>query len=161
MRKQNLEKLLAPSLEALGYKVWGVELNRAFKGGLLRVYIEKDGGVTIDDCAIATRQISAILDVEDPIAGNYTLEVSSPGMNRPLYTKEQFLAFVGYRAKIKLKFMFEKRKNFEGTLLAIEADELILKTDDIDEEYCFPLESIDSARVVANFDFLKNKGKNQ
>lgn len=155
MRKQDLEKLLAPSLEVLGYQVWGVELNPALKGGLLRVYIEKDGGVSIDDCTIASRQISALLDVEDPIAGAYTLEVSSPGMNRPLYTKEQFLAFIGHRIKIKLRFMFERRKNFEGTLLAIEADEVILKTDDIDEEYCFPFESIDSARVVANFDFLK------
>lgn len=161
MRKQDLENLFAPSLKTLGYEVWGVELNRAAKGGLLRVYIEKEGGITIDDCAIATRQISSLLDVEDPIAGNYTLEVSSPGMNRPLYTKEQFIEFVGHKVKIKLRIMFEKRKNFEGILLAVENDEVILKLDDEDEEYCFPIESIDSAKLVANFDFSKNKGKDQ
>lgn len=155
MRKQDLEKLFIPSLELLGLEVWGVELRKSAKGGLLRVYIEKDGGVTIDDCSLATRQISGILDVEDPISGNYTLEVSSPGMNRPLYTKEQFTKFIGDRVKIKLRIMFEKRKNFEGRLLGVEEEDIILKLDEEDEEYCFPMETIEKANLVANFDFSK------
>jgi len=110
---EELQALLAPVVVALGYECWGIEFSAQGRHSMLRVYIDKEGGVLVDDCAIVSRQISGVLDVEDPIAVEYTLEVSSPGMERPLFTIEQFAKYAGEQVKIKLRSPFEGRRNFQ------------------------------------------------
>ena len=117
---EQLQALLAPVVEALGYECWGLEFLSQGRHSLLRVYIDKADGILIEDCETVSRQVSGVLDVEDPISGEYTLEVSSPGMDRPLFTLEQFARYVGEQVKIKLRVPFERRRNFQGVLRGVE-----------------------------------------
>ncbi len=141
-----IQELVEPAVVGLGLELWGVEFHSAGKSSLLRIYIDSPEGVTVDDCARVSHQVSGILDVEDPIPEHYTLEVSSPGMDRPLFTLKQFEAFRGYRAQIKLRVPFEGRRNFKGLLSGVEGDEVLLIVDD--EEYLLPIDYIDRANVV-------------
>ncbi|MBS5841860.1 MAG: transcription termination/antitermination protein NusA, partial [Pseudomonas sp.] len=118
---EQLQALLAPVVVALGYECWGIEFSAQGRHSMLRVYIDKEGGVLVDDCAIVSRQISGVLDVEDPIAVEYTLEVSSPGMERPLFTLEQFAKYAGEQVKIKLRSPFEGRRMSKEVLLVVES----------------------------------------
>lgn len=145
-----LEALFQPAIEALGCQLWGVELQLSAKPRLLRVYIDKEDGVNVDDCAKVSRQLSANLDVEDVIPGEYRLEVSSPGMDAPLFKLEQFQQYIGYELQIKLRMAFEGRRKFKGILRRIENEELIVEVDD--EEFFLPVETVDTARVVPHFD---------
>ena len=104
---EQLQALLAPVVEALGYECWGVEFLSQGRHSLLRVYIDHANGVLVGDCEKVSRQISGVLDVEDPISSEYTLEVSSPGMDRPLFTLEQFARHAGELVKSKLRSPFE------------------------------------------------------
>ncbi|MCL7571001.1 ribosome maturation factor RimP, partial [Pseudomonas aeruginosa] len=108
---EQLQALLAPVVEALGYECWGVEFISQGRHSVLRVYIDRPEGILIDDCEAVSRQVSGILDVEDPISGEYTLEVSSPGMDRPLFTLEQFAKHAGEQVKIRLRSPYEGRRN--------------------------------------------------
>src|SRR5690554_4251416 len=99
--EQVLQELVAPAVEALGFELWGLEYHSRNRQTLLRIFIDGPDGVTVDDCAAVSRQISAVMDVEDPIAGEYTLEVGSPGLDRPLYTLEQFQRYVGEPVKLR------------------------------------------------------------
>jgi len=145
-----LEALFEPAINALGCSLWGIELHLTSKPRLLRVYIDKEEGVNVDDCAKVSRQLSANLDVEDTVSGEYRLEVSSPGMDRPLFKLAHFEEHVGYEVQIKLRMAFERRKNFKGILRRVENEELILEIDD--EEFTLPIELVDNARLVPNFE---------
>jgi len=101
-QNQALLDLFGPEVAAIGYELLGIELNQNGHGSILRVYIDKDDGIMIDDCVLVSQQLAGLLDVEDPIKGNYELEVSSPGLDRPLFTIEQFNKFVGDTVKLKL-----------------------------------------------------------
>ncbi len=147
---EQLQALLAPVVEALGYQCWGVEFISQGKHSLLRVYIDHADGVLIEDCEKVSRQISAILDVEDPIPGEYTLEVSSPGMDRPLFTLEQFTAHVGEQVKIRLRSPYEGRRNFQGLLRGVEDQDIVVQVDQ--HEYLLPIDSIDKANIIPRFD---------
>ena len=129
-RQQSLSKLIQPVIEALGCQLWGVDFSSQGRRSLLRIYIDKAGGVSLDDCEKVSRQISSLLDVEDPIAGHYTLEVSSPGMDRPLYHLEQFQQYIGQQVSIKLIRGFEGRKNFSGQLTAVKNSEVVIQVGD-------------------------------
>jgi len=144
-----IQELIEPSVAGLGLELWGVEFHSAGKSSLLRIYIDGPEGVTVDDCARVSHQVSGILDVEDPISEHYTLEVSSPGVDRPLYTLAQFEAYRGHRAQIKLRVPFEGRRNFKGLLNGVEGDEVLLIVDD--EEYLLPIDYIDRANLVPQF----------
>lgn len=148
-KETRLEEMLAPVVESLGCDFWGLELRMQGKQSLLRIFIEKEAGIAVEDCENVSRQVSSVLDVEDPIAGEYTLEVSSPGMDRPLFTLEQYARYVGENVSLKLRVAFEGRRNFAGALTAIENDEIVLLVDS--EEYILPFELIDKARVVPKF----------
>ena len=137
-----LTDLLKPSVEMLGFELLGVELN----SGVVRLYIDCDAGVTVDNCAYVSRQVGAVLDVEDPIAGNFTLEVSSPGLDRRLFSLDQFAAFAGTEVKLKLKRAFEGKRKFRGQLRGVEGDEIIVGNGD--DEILFPFEVIERANVV-------------
>lgn len=147
---EQLQALLAPVVEALGYQCWGVEFISQGRHSLLRVYIDHPNGILIDDCEKVSRQISGVLDVEDPISGEYTLEVSSPGMDRPLFTLEQFAAHVGAQVKIRLRSPYEGRRNFQGVLRGVEEQDVVVQVDN--HEYLLPIESIDKANIIPSFD---------
>lgn len=147
---EELQALLAPVVVALGYECWGIEFSSQGRHSMLRVYIDKEGGVLVDDCAIVSRQISGILDVEDPISSEYTLEVSSPGMERPLFTIEQFASFAGEQVKIKLRSPFEGRRNFQGFLRGVEEQDVVVQVDE--HEYLLPIDLIDKANIIPKFD---------
>ncbi|WP_160082501.1 ribosome maturation factor RimP [Pseudomonas sp. 8AS] len=147
---EQLQALLAPVVESLGYECWGVEFLSQGRHSLLRVYIDQPDGVLVEDCEKVSRQISGVLDVEDPIASEYTLEVSSPGMDRPLFTLEQFAKHIGEQVKIKLRSPFDGRRNFQGLLRGVEEQDVVVLVDD--HEYLLPIDLIDKANIIPRFD---------
>ena len=149
-----IEKLVAPSLEALGYEVVRVFLSGGQRGKL-QIMIERlDGAdLTIDHCAEASRAISALLDVEDPIAGAYTLEVSSPGIDRPLTRLKDFQRFAGFEARIELDRPRSGRRRFKGRLLGTEGDDVRLRLDE-GEEFRVSFEEISKAKLVLTDELL-------
>ena len=147
---EQLQALLAPVIEALGYQCWGIEFLSQGRHSLLRVYIDKADGILIDDCEIVSRQLSGVLDVEDPITSEYTLEVSSPGMERPLFTIEQFAKFAGEQVRIKLRSPFEGRRNFQGLLRGVEEQDIVVQVED--HEFLLPIDMIDKANIIPSFD---------
>ncbi len=144
-RTAELSEMLEPAITALGYTLWGIEYVPQGKHSLLRVYLDKEGGIDIEDCAQASRQISSILDVEDPISGEYTLEVSSPGIDRVLFNLDQFREYLGWYVQLRLAENFENRRKFAGQLKAIVDDEIVLIIGD--EEYTIPYELIEKANL--------------
>ena len=147
---EQLQALLAPVVEALGFQCWGIEFLSQGRHSLLRVYIDKEGGILIEDCEAVSRQLSGVLDVEDPISSEYTLEVSSPGMDRPLFVLEQYAAHVGEQVKIKLRSPFEGRRNFQGLLRGVEEQDVVVQVDD--HEYLLPIDLIDKANIIPRFE---------
>ena len=147
---EQLQALLAPVVEALGYVCWGVEYISQGRHSLLRVYIDHPNGILVEDCEAVSRQVSGVLDVEDPITNEYTLEGSSPGMDRPLFTLEQFAAHAGEQVKVKLRSPFEGRRNFQGLLRGVEDQDVVVQVDE--HEYLLPIEMIDKANVVPRFE---------
>ncbi|MDZ7851857.1 MAG: ribosome maturation factor RimP [Halomonas sp.] len=144
-----LHALIEPVVSAMGFELWGIDHLSQGKHSRLVIYIDHPDGVSVDDCADISRQVSAVLDVEDPVPGEYRLEVSSPGMDRPLFTLEQFERYAGHVVAMKLRLPFDGRRKFQGLLAGVESDEVLLQIDG--EEYCFPIEGIDQARVVPQF----------
>lgn len=149
VKEGRLKSMLADAVVSMGCDFWGLELLQRGKESLLRVFIEKEGGVGVDDCANVSRQISSVLDVEDPISNEYTLEVSSPGMDRPLFSLEQFRMYVGQKVSVKLRVPFEGRRRFSGKLNGVEGEDIVVQVDA--DEYLLPFESIDKAHVVPQF----------
>lgn len=148
-KQTQLEALLEPVVNALGCELWGLDYLAQGKKSVLRIYIEKEGGVLLEDCEQVSRQISATLDVEDPISGEYTLEVSSPGMDRPLFTLDQFKRYLGETVAVRLRVAFEGRRKFSGVLKGVEDDEIVLEVDN--EEYLLPFELLDKANIIPRF----------
>ena len=147
---EQLQALLAPVVEALGYECWGVEFLSQGRHSLLRVYIDHANGILVEDCEKVSRQVSGVLDVEDPISSEYTLEVSSPGMDRPLFTLDQFARHVGKQVKIKLRVPYEGRRNLQGLLRGVEEQDVVILVED--HEYLLPIDSIDKANIIPRFD---------
>lgn len=147
---EQLQAMLAPVVESLGYQCWGVEFISQGRHSVLRIYIDHANGILVDDCEVVSRQVSAVLDVEDPISSEYTLEVSSPGMDRPLFTLEQFAKHVGEQVKIKLRSPFEGRRNFQGLLRGVEEQDVVVLVDD--HEFLLPIDMIDKANIIPRFD---------
>nr|WP_281376045.1 ribosome maturation factor RimP [Halomonas cerina] len=145
-----MHALIEPVVSTMGFELWGIDHLSQGKHSRLVIYIDHPDGVNVEDCADVSRQVSAVLDVEDPIAGEYRLEVSSPGMDRPLYTLDQFSRYAGHTISLRLRVPFDGRRKFQGLLAGVESDEVLLQLDG--EEYCFPIESIDQARIVPQFD---------
>lgn len=149
-RIEELETLLAPAAQEQGCELWGVEFLQQGRRHVLRLFIDSEEGVTVEHCERVSRLASALLDVEDLVAGAYTLEVSSPGMDRPLFHLSQYRRFIGQPAAIRLKMPYQGRRNFKGWLMAIEDDEVVLRVDD--KEYLLPFESIDKANLIPVFE---------
>jgi ribosome maturation factor RimP len=144
-----LKALLQPVVEALGCELWGLQLESGGKRKLLRIYIDREEGIGVEDCERVSRQSGAVLDVEDAISGEYVLEVSSPGMDRPLYELGQYERYIGEDVSLRLRFAYDGRRNFKGRLMGVDGDEIVLVV--ADTEYLFPVEGIDKANVVPRF----------
>ena len=141
-----LNKILSPVVEGLGYEFVGLEYKSGSSPALLRIYIDHENGINVDDCARTSRQISAVMDVEDPIAGEYTLEVSSPGLDRPLFIAEHYQQFMGEKIKCKLRMPFNGRRNFTGRLLEANENAITLSIDN--ESIELFIEDIEKANLV-------------
>ncbi len=146
MSKNELFKLLEPTIEQLGYELADLELRTGGRDGMLRVFIDKAEGIGIEDCEEVSRQVSAILDVEDPVQGNYTLEVSSPGLDRTLTKPAHFLRFMGQDVRVKLRFPLAGRRNYRGALKAADEDKIEVEVDG--KSFSLPLATIESARLI-------------
>ena len=142
----SITELLRPTVEALGLELWGVEHLVRGRSELLRIYIDGAEGVTIDDCERASRQISAVLDVEDPLPGEYTLVVSSPGLDRPLFKFEQCLRFTGEVISLKLRAPLNGRRKFKGVLEKAEAGLLTMTVDR--EPVEIPFQQVEKANIA-------------
>ena len=148
---KQLEDILRPVVEGLGYEFWGIEFRSHGHRSKLRVFIDDaENGIAIDDCEKVSRQVSGVMDVEDPIQTEYTLEVSSPGMDRPLFRLEQYEAFIGHKVQIKLRMAFEGRRKFLGLIKGVEGDDVVVVVDD--HEYLLPFDSIEKANIVPVFE---------
>jgi len=147
--EQNLQEMLQGAVEDLGCELWGIECQRAGRFMTVRLFIDKEGGVTVDDCADVSRQVSAILDVEDPISDKYNLEVSSPGLDRPLFTLPQFERYIGQDIAVHLRIPVMERRKWQGKLERIENDMVTLIVDGQEQVLVFG--NIQKANVVAKF----------
>jgi len=141
-----ITELIGTTVQALGLELWGVELLQQGRYSLLRVYIEREEGVTIEDCEKVSRQVSALLDVEDPIAGEYTLEVSSPGVDRPLFSIEQYAQYVGSEVNLKLRRALDGRRKFKGQIIKVSGDIVGLLVEGT--EYDLEHSEIEKASIV-------------
>ncbi len=124
---RRLAAIVAPTIEALGYELVRLRYMGGKKPTLQIMADKPDGGIEVDDCAKISRTVSAMLDVEDPIEGEYALEVSSPGIDRPLTRLKDFEAFAGYKIKLQTDELIEGRKNFKGELHGVENDEVLVE----------------------------------
>ena len=143
---QQVASLIEPVVAGLGYELVGVEYGNQGKGMLLRVYIDHADGITVDDCANVSRRVSALMDVEDLIAGHYDLEVSSPGLDRPLFTAEQYERFVSHHIKVVMAIPQMGRRRFSGELKGIADGIIEIEVDN--EIYDLPLAEVASARLI-------------
>ncbi|MGB5630065.1 MAG: ribosome maturation factor RimP [Woeseiaceae bacterium] len=146
MTGDELLKLLEPAVERLGYELADLEVRLGTKSGLVRVFIDKPDGIDLDDCEKVSLAVSALLDVEDPVPGNYNLEVSSPGLDRKLTKVEHFQRFEGETVKVQMRFPVEGRRRFRGKLVSSDDENIVVEVDG--ESHSLPLKTIDTARLV-------------
>lgn len=148
--QQKWQPIISKVLKDTPYEFVGVECSGGGKHTVLRVYIDKPGGITIDDIAHISRELSVVLDVEEPIKGSYTLEVSSPGLQRPLFTPVHFQAQVGQKISLKTQFLQNNRQNFKGVLRQADEKGVVLECDG--ELFSFSYSDIDKAKVIPNIE---------
>jgi len=146
--EQKLTSMISVPVEALGFEFVGLEFIRA-RVSTLRVYIDNENGVTVDDCADVSHQVSAVLDVEDPISVLYNLEISSPGLERPLFTVAHYQRFIGKEVNLILRIAMQNRRKWQGIIKAVN-DEMITVTVDGKDEV-FALKNIQKANLVPHF----------
>jgi ribosome maturation factor RimP len=146
LRQDELSALLEPTVEGLGFELADLEVRVGGRSGVVRLFIDKPDGITLDDCETVSHAVSALLDVEDPVPGHYDLEVSSPGLNRKLTKPEHFERFRGEEVKVELRFPLDGRKRFRGLLKASDKDNIEVVVDG--EAYSLPIATIDTARLI-------------
>jgi len=156
--QQKIETLIAPIAEDFQYELVDLEIKSEGGGSVLRIFIDKPGGITLDDCVAMSREVGAILEIEDPIKSGYRLEVSSPGLDRPLKKPADFEKFSGSKVKLKSHNLIDPderghlRKTFTGTLLGLDADRVKIEQDDKHGGVVMiPLDEISTANLVEEF----------
>ena len=147
--EQKLQELLQDSVEGLGCELWGIECQRVGRYLTVRLFIDKEGGVTIDDCSDVSRQVSPILDVEDPIADKYNLEVSSPGLERALKKLEDYIRFTGEKITLHLKHKLNDKKQFKAVIKEVKGDNIVFLIDKKEVEIEF--KEIRKANILFEF----------
>ena len=132
-----IEQLIQPTVESMGYVLWGCEYLAQGKHSLLRIYIDKADGIGVEDCQKVSLQVGALLDVDDPIPGNYSLEVSSPGIPRPLFRSSQYQSYVGLEVQIKLFKPVVAKRKFVGMIVSADENTLVLMIDNEQQSFLF------------------------
>jgi ribosome maturation factor RimP len=155
VKRQELVNLVEPVIRAMGYELTDLELRVGHGRGLLRLFIDHPDGITVDDCETVSRQVGSVLDVEDPIAGGYTLEVSSPGLDRRLVKPADFDRFAGKDVQLRLRRLVDGRRRIQGTLLARAGEVITVKAEGVD--FHVPLEEIEVARLVPDLSRLAKR----
>lgn len=145
----NLEHLIAPIVEAEGYELYGCVFRTDNSYSTLVVYIDREQGVNAGDCAKISRQVGAVLDVEDPISGRYNLEVSSPGLDRPLLRLPHYERVVGERIKLRIRQVQDNRRNIVGILKAVAGEQITMLLDE-GNEMILTFAQIEKAKVVSD-----------
>ncbi|WP_445397355.1 ribosome maturation factor RimP [Zobellella sp. An-6] len=148
--EQRLTEMLTEPVEALGFELLGLEFVRAGRHSTLRLYIDHEDGIDVNDCAEVSRQVSAVLDVEDPISTEYDLEVSSPGLARPLFKPAHYQAIIGQEAELTLRMAVNNRRKLTGKVLAVEDTMIRLEVEG--KEFPIAFANIQRANLVPNFD---------
>jgi ribosome maturation factor RimP len=146
MQREVLTALLRPVVEGLGYELWELECSPGRGDGFLRLYLDTEAGITVDDCERVSRAVSEVLDAEDAVEGHYTLEVSSPGLDRPLRTAAHFARFVGETVFVELVQPQDGRRRFEGPLTAAGAETIEIEVDG--QRHVLPVAGIRKAHVA-------------
>ena len=151
MRKasEKLYDIITPIVEALDYELVGIEYISQGRNSVLRIYIDKENGISVDDCSAVSHQVSGVLDVEDPIKGMYQLEVSSPGLDRPLFDESHYERYSGQQVKVQLTAPLDGRRKFQGVLLGLKEGKVAVNVDG--NEYLLPFASIDKANLIPEF----------
>lgn len=147
--EHRLAEMLQSPVEALGHQLWGLEYIHAGKHSVLRLYIDNEQGVFIEDCAEVSRQVSAVLDVEDPISTEYTLEVSSPGVDRPLFTAKQYGSYLGETVKLQLTMPVAGSRKLTGVINSVEGQMLEITVNG--NNLIIALDNIRKGNLIAKF----------
>jgi len=153
----HLVELIEPIVEGLGYECVGIEYNPHPRNGLLRIYIDSPNGILVDDCSKVSHQLSGVLDVEDPIQGNYQLEVSSPGADRPFFYVHQFEKYIGSTVLVSLYQSIGGRKKLTGTIEKVS--DTIITLRDAEQVFEVPFDAMSKARLVPDYS-IKKGGRN-
>lgn len=148
MKEKLLSNLLRPVVEDMGFVFWGLEYLPQKGGALLRIYIDREQGVTVDDCAKCSHEVSGILEVEDPIKAAYVLEVSSPGIDRVLFNSEQFFAYIGETVAVKLAQPVNGSRKIKGQITHVDGEKITVANPST--EYCFEFNNVMKARLKPN-----------
>jgi ribosome maturation factor RimP len=154
---EHLVELLEPIVEGLGYECVGIEYHPHPQHGMLRIYIDSEKGILVDDCSKVSHQLSGVLDVEDPIQDNYALEVSSPGEDRPFFKLSQFQRYIGSTVTVHLFSAIDKRKKITGLIQAVEDDDVLLQEGE--QSFRIPFQVMSKARLVPEY-YLTKGGRN-
>ena len=149
IQNQKLHDLLDPEITAMGFELLGIELSNSGSASFLRIYIDKSEGINIDDCVLVSQQLTGLLDVNNPIKGKYNLEVSSPGLDRPLFTDAQLKKHIGQIVMIKLHEKYKGKRRIIGEIEAVEDLEIVIKCNESKEN--IQLDLINKANLVAKF----------
>lgn len=147
--QHRLTEMLSEPVSALGYELWGVQFVRAGNHSTLRLFIDHENGITVDDCAAVSRQVGAVLDVEDPISSEYSLEVSSPGLDRPLFTAAHYQKYMGCEVAVVLNIAMDGRRKWQGEIVAVEGDMITLRQNDNQQNLALP--NVQKAHLVPKF----------
>jgi ribosome maturation factor RimP len=137
MMQDELIQLLSPTIDDMGYELWGCEYLSQGKHSLLRIYIDKSDGIGIEDCQAVSKQVSALLDVEDPIPGNYSLEISSPGNPRPLFSLSQYQRYIGHAVQVKTFKPVNGKRKLLGTIISTSESTVVLDINSEHQELLF------------------------
>ena len=152
MDKEYIETLLKKDIKTLGFDIWGIELLGSSLNPTLRIFIDKENGVTVEDCEKVSKHISKVIEADDTYLINSTLEVSSPGIERRFFNKDQYINFLGYTIKIRYRDTEQKFKSLKGVLISISENGLVIKVKD--EEYFIKFQEIEKANL--EFTGVKN-----
>ncbi len=150
MSVQKLNELLQPLVEDLGYEFVGLEYNNNPKHSVLRIYIDHDNGVGIEDCETVSRETAALLDVKDPIRSHYNLEVSSPGLDRPLFTPAHYKEFTGREVQINLFAPQNGRRKYSGPILSADESSVNIEQDGV--EVTLDFDNIIKAKLIPDYE---------
>ena len=148
---------IEPTVAGLGYELLGIERGRANGEQLLRLYIDQAAGITVDDCERVSRQVTDLIDAEQLISGDYTLEVSSPGIDRPLFTLDQHQRYIGQQVLVRLRTPLDGRRRLQGVLRAVAPAALVIEVDDATIEV--PYREVDRSKLVPDWPAPNNRGR--